>query len=164
MQDLKLIYDFADRFPRIGVMLFPLIFVAIGLIIFYSNKNIKSDDISPKNNIHDKKYKRVFGIFFASISGLIAILIIVTNLHEYFKTRNIYDHKQYQIVEGKVEHYHPMPEGGHDSERFDVKGIPFEFSDYDASDYGYNNTASKCGRLKNGFMWGLLTFIMEIKM
>lgn len=39
-----------------------------------------------------------------------------------------------------------MPESGHDSERFDV--IPFEFSDYDASDYGYNNAASKGGAIK----------------
>jgi len=150
MLHLKLIYDFADRFPRIGVMLFPLILVAIGLCIFFYNKNIVAKGQASKREINRAKYGKLFGVIFTSITGVIVVFGVVFNLVEYFKTKKVYDNKKYQMIEGKVEHYHPMPEGGHDSERFDVKGIHFEFSDYDLSDYGYNNAASKGGAIKEG--------------
>jgi hypothetical protein len=43
-----------------------------------------------------------------------------------------------------------MPEGGHDTERFTVNGVAFEYSDYDLNDYGYNNSATKGGAIKEG--------------
>jgi len=43
-----------------------------------------------------------------------------------------------------------MPYGGHDTERFDVNGIHFEYSDFMEGDYGYNNAASCGGAIKEG--------------
>ncbi|MBC7721654.1 MAG: hypothetical protein H7068_06480 [Pedobacter sp.] len=148
MQDLKLVYDFADRFPRIEVILFPLVFVAIGLAIFYYHKKGVTENERLKTNISNREYGMVFGIFFASIASLFSTFVISINLNEYFKTKKNYDNKEYKIIEGKVQHYHPMPEGGHDSEHFDVKEIYFEYSDSDISDYGYNNATSNGGAIK----------------
>ena len=92
----------------------------------------------------------VFGIIFASFGGLVSVLLISIMLGEYYNTKSVYDKKQYQIIEGKVENYHPMPEGGHDTERFTVNGVEFEFSDFDVSDYGYNNAASHGGAIRQG--------------
>jgi hypothetical protein len=54
-----------------------------------------------------------------------------------------------EIVEGKVEHFHPMPASGHDTERFDVNGVPFSYSDYIVS-AGFNNSASHGGPIREG--------------
>lgn len=152
MEELKIVYDFADCFPRIGVMVFPLIFSLIGLGIFcYYKKGVIKDRTS-MFGISRRKYGIMFGIFFASFGGLISAILISSNLLEYFKTKRVYQNKEYKIVEGRVEHYHPMPEGGHDSERFNVKGIMFQFSDYDLSNYGYNNAASKGGAIKENLL------------
>jgi hypothetical protein len=100
--------------------------------------------------INKRKYGMVFGIIFASFAGLISIVLVPAMFGEYFKTKSVYDNKQYQTTEGVVENYHPMPASGHDSERFTVNGIEFEFSDFDVSDYGYNNAASLGGAIKEG--------------
>lgn len=52
-------------------------------------------------------------------------------------------------VEGLVEHFHPMPWSGHDTERFDVQGVPFAYSDYVINN-GFNHTSSHGGPIREG--------------
>ena len=53
------------------------------------------------------------------------------------------------VVEGVVENFHPMPKSGHDTERFEVNGVGFSYSDYIMS-AGFNNTASHGGPIREG--------------
>jgi hypothetical protein len=150
MQHYHTVYDFADRLPRFGFMFFPLIFVAVGIGIYFYYKKFVNHDATSTFGIKKRKYGMVFGIIFASFGGLVTILLISIMLGEYYNTKSVYDKKQYQLIEGKVGNYHPMPEGGHDTERFTVNGVEFEFSDFDVSDYGYNNAASHGGAIRQG--------------
>lgn len=63
--------------------------------------------------------------------------------------RRAIDRGELQIVEGTVEHFHPMPYGGHDTERFDVAGVHFEFSDYVITP-GLHRTVSHGGPIHAG--------------
>jgi hypothetical protein len=54
-----------------------------------------------------------------------------------------------EIVEGLVDHFHPMPAEGHDMEHFDVRGVEFSYSDYVVT-AGFNNTASHGGPIREG--------------
>lgn len=54
-----------------------------------------------------------------------------------------------EVVEGVVENFHPMPVGGHDSERFSVQGTPFAYSDYEVTQ-AFNNTTSHGGPIRAG--------------
>ena len=150
MQHYHMVYDFANRLPRFGFMLFPLIFVAVGLGIYFYHKKFVDNRATSTFGISKRKYGMVFGIIFASFAGLISIFLIPSMLGEYLKTKSVYDKKQYQLIEGKIENYHPMPEGGHDSEKFTVNGVEFQYSDFDVSDYGYNNAASHGGVARQG--------------
>lgn len=38
MQRNYIVYDFADRLPRLGFMLFPLMLIALGLRIYFYHK------------------------------------------------------------------------------------------------------------------------------
>ncbi len=148
--NLKLIYDFGDRWPNVGVMLLPLGFVLVGLGIFFYHLIAVKNTQHSRSLLNRRNYGMFFGILFASLTGLIALVLIPANINEYQKTKRIYDSRDYEIVQGTVENYHPMPATGHDRESFTVKGVSFEFSDYDVSDYGYNNAASKGGAIKEG--------------
>ena len=150
MQHYHMVYDFADRLPRFGFMFLPLIFVAVGIGIYFYHKKFVDSNATSTFGIKKRKYGMVFGIIFASFGGLVSVLLISIMLGEYYNTKSVYDKKQYQLIEGKVENYHPMPEGGHDTERFTVNGVEFEFSDFDVSDYGYNNAASHGGAIRQG--------------
>jgi hypothetical protein len=48
------------------------------------------------------------------------------------------------MVEGPVDHFVPMPYGGHASESFSVHGVPFKYSDFMITG-GFNNTVSHGG-------------------
>ena len=63
-------------------------------------------------------------------------------------------------IEGPIEHFHPMPYGGHDSESFDVAGEHFSFSDYSYTG-GFNRSASHGGPLHEG-LWVRIAHIDHI--
>ena len=150
MQDLRLIYYISSQTPRFGAMMFPILFVAIGLAIFFYNKKIADKTAKSSFGIDKRKYGMLFGILFAFFAALISAFVIPSQIAEYRQTKRIFTNKNYQIVEGKVNNFHPMPSGGHDTERFTVDSVQFEYSDYDLTDYGYNNAASKGGVIKEG--------------
>ena len=58
----------------------------------------------------------------------------------------------YQVVEGAVRDFKPMPKGGHALESFTVGGVPFCYSDYDLSRGGFNNAASHGGPIRAGLV------------
>jgi hypothetical protein len=150
MRDLKIIYDASEQSLRFGTILFPLLFVAIRLAVFFYHKKAVDKSAKSSFGINKRKYGMFFGILFTSFAVLISAFIIPYQITEYRQTRRIFTNKSYQIVEGKVKNYYPMAAGGHDTERFTVDSVQFEYSDYDLTDYGYNNAASKGGVIKEG--------------
>ena len=124
-------------------MLIPLSLAGIGIGIFYHIKKYGSTPDLTKV----AKNKKTFGLVWAIIAVPGALMIVLAMFAGYFKTRSIYSHKQYTTVEGKVEHYHPMPATGHDVESFDVNGVHFEYSDFVVT-MGYNNAASRGGAIR----------------
>jgi len=126
------------------------LFVVIGFGIYFYNKKYVASSSTGTLGFNNRKYGMVFGIIFSSFAGLFTVVSAPAILGEFFKTKSVYDNNLYQTTEGVVEYYHPMPASGHDSERFTVNGIEFEFSDFDAGDYGYNNAASLGGAIKQG--------------
>jgi hypothetical protein len=53
------------------------------------------------------------------------------------------------VVEDVVENFHPMPSGGHDTERFDVAGVHFEYSHWNVSQ-GFNQDVTAGGPIRQG--------------
>jgi hypothetical protein len=66
----------------------------------------------------------------------------------FIQVRELYNNKQFTIVEGRVKDYSPMPYQGHAHEYFTVKGVAFSFSDYDGTYGGYHNAASHGGIIR----------------
>jgi hypothetical protein len=153
MGEWKLVYDFGSRFPIPDFFFFiPLILTLVGLIVYYHNKSAVSTKETITFEINKRKYIMVFGLIFATVCGLFFIITVTSFFQEFFLTSKIYRNKEYQIVEGKVGNYHPMPHGGHDSERFQVNNIHFKYSDYDLSNFGYNNAASHGGVIRENLL------------
>ena len=72
-----------------------------------------------------------------------------------FQYRNQYVYErlllqnQVHIVEGRIQHFQPMPYAGHADETFMVQGIQFAYSDYGITP-AFNNTRSHGGPLHEG--------------
>jgi len=151
MEQWHTVYDFADRFPKFGTMAFVLMFVAVGWVIrSHSNPATDDDLVNPLFDLTRRQSHKLFGTVFVSFAGLIALIFIPSTILDYVHTRSSYTQRTYKTVEGPVTDFDPMPVSGHRLETFTVAGVPFAFSDFDESDYGYNNTASHGGVIRQG--------------
>jgi len=74
----------------------------------------------------------------------VAIFAGKYQLDMYNSVINAYKNGEYQIVEGYVENFDPMPSDGGKVESFDINGVHFSYSDYTVMT-GYHNAKSKGG-------------------
>jgi len=134
------------------ITLIPLLFVVIGIGISWFNiKFNKSKSRKRENTI-------LFGFVFCGFSFIILMLTLPSSLAHRIRVQKKFENKEYQVVEGEIENFHPMPISGHDVESFMVNGIYFEYSDYRLV-YGFNNTSSHDGPLKSNGQKVRLSYI-----
>ena len=130
----------------------PLIFLIVGLGISWFNIKYNKST-SPK-----KRFTIVFGFIFSGFAFIMLLLTVPSSLANQRKTKRIFENKEYKVVEGKIEGFHPMPYSGHDVESFTVNGVYFEYSDY-MRVYAFNNTSSHGGPLKRNGQQVRLSYI-----
>jgi hypothetical protein len=83
-----------------------------------------------------------FGVFCVVVSS-------VSTFWDYWSLRQALLTGQYEVVEGVVTDFVPMPRMGHARERFVVNGRRFEYSDYLVT-AGFNNSSSHGGPIRLG--------------
>jgi hypothetical protein len=76
--------------------------------------------------------------------------VITYHIIEYFNTKELFKQKQYQVVEGIVSNFEPMPKGGRGQESFSVGKVKFAYSDANESYYGFNQTKVYEGPIDEG--------------
>ena len=149
--DYKTVFEITDKgFEMITLM--PLLFVIVGIGISWFN--IKYN----KSTSSKRKFTIVFGFIFSGFALIMLLLTVPSSIANRNKTKKIFENKEYQIVEGIIEDFHPMPYSGHEHESFTVNSVHFEYSDYYIF-YGFNNTASHGGPLKQNGQEVRLSYI-----
>lgn len=130
----------------------PLIFLIVGLGISWFNIKYNKST-SPK-----KRFTIVFGFIFGGFGLVMLLLTVPGSLADQHQTKRIFENKEYKVVQGRIQNFHPMPYSGHDVESFSVNGVYFEYSDYMLV-YGFNNTVSHGGPLKGNGQQVRLSYI-----
>jgi hypothetical protein len=134
------VYDFANESINIELI---LITFGLALVAFSLSWT------AYKKLIIDFGEKRPVAIYFGLIVGTFFLLFGIYNvpkdISRYYATKEIYESKNYKIVEGFVQNYKPMPVLGHSDESFMVDSVFFSYSDFDKSYYGFNQTSSHGG-------------------
>ena len=87
-----------------------------------------------KLRIKDYIFSLVVSVIFLSAGTYAGIAYFSTNV-AYIEIYEKYKSGEYEIVEGTVENFHPMPEVGHDTEHFEVDGVYFEYMARNAKHY-----------------------------
>lgn len=120
-------------FPAFG-----LIFVALGLFFVFF--------LSKRPGQKGAKFIGWFMVIFASFwtfSGFSGMYTVYSGFIKAYKTG------QYEIVEGLVQDFHPMPYSGHEDECFRVEDARFCYSDYTVEP-GFRQSASHGGPIREG--------------
>lgn len=95
----------------------------------------------------DMKFVNIFcksGAFFIVFWISVAC---IGQFHMYKNTVGAYKKGNYLIVEGYIENFTPMSNGGHKRESFDINGVHFEYSDAEIIQ-GYNTPRFHGGIIK----------------
>lgn len=116
---------------------FQLILLAFLLTVFIKCKNKEYKD-TPYEVI-----KVISGICLCFLL-LFNVIDITSSLDMHKKIAKQYEVGNYEIVEGFVEDFEPMPYDGHGNESFEINGVKFSYSDY-INICGYNNAKSHGG-------------------
>ena len=90
-----------------------------------------------------------FRIFWVGFAILWTIFVFLSTFGDYRDARSTLSGGAAGYVAGPVEHFVPMPVGGHAEESFDVDGVPFHYSDYTIT-AGFNNATSHGGPIYEG--------------
>ena len=82
-------------------------------------------------------------------------------ISSYNKIVGAYKSGDYEIVEGFVEDFKPMPYEGHSDESFEINGVKFSYSDYSIGT-GYNNAKSHGGVITGNGQHLKIGYIKEL--
>ncbi|MGO9485058.1 MAG: hypothetical protein ACLPX9_10815 [Rhodomicrobium sp.] len=141
----RTVFDVSELAPPV---LWPLMGVALSaiavFIVFIPNKYWNTAEeyglVFP-----GRRYLRAVALLVLIGSAISAVWLT----YEYVRMKYMIVHGHYNVVEGIVENFRPMPFSGHSVESFDVNGVHFSYSDYKFSQ-GFNNTSSHGGPIRQG--------------
>jgi len=117
-----------------------LIPVCLLVVIIFFPKIFSNKEMSKTGKLVVRTLRVFAGIL---VSGVI-LLETIMQVNMYNGIIGAYHRGEYEIVEGYVENFDPMPYSGHAVESFEINGIYFSYSDYTARQ-GYHNAKSHGG-------------------
>jgi len=88
---------------------------------------------------------RVFAWFFFLVTGPVAVSWLLSHNEQASALKSAERNGHLSVVEGCLQHFHPMPQEGHDEEKIEIGGQVFTYSDYDESSPGFNRAESHGG-------------------
>ena len=97
----------------------------------------------------DRRIMLIIQVFGMIMTGFMVLVFLSNDIDLYNTCVKAYRSGDYEIVEGYVENYVPMPKGGHALESFNVGGVYFEYSENSAV-CGYSQTEPYGGVIRNG--------------
>lgn len=153
----NILYELSFEFdPFLLIPFFIMIFIALFA------KLVK---IYEKNESEPKfKYEEVKGFLICCCVSTLLFGIGVWSLHlfMYNKLMNAYESGQYEIVEGYVENFKPMPYEGHSNESFEINGVEFSYSDYEITS-GYHNAKSHGGVIEGNGQYLKIGYVQNVQ-
>ena len=126
--------------------LFLLIPVVMMIFILFFPKILKATSEEKYTQVSYKVVK----IFCACAFSFVLIFTSIVSLSQIDMYKNVvgaYKTGDYEIIEGYVQNFIPMPYEGHSDESFEINGVKFAYSNYSIQS-GYNNAKSHGGVIK----------------
>ncbi len=139
--DLVVVFDLLDAgFKDWSFSAFGLIFVAVGFLMVRYPRPI----MQLFNQTSRPRFYKYFSRFWLGFAILWTALSFAATYGSYLSLRGAYIDGNFEVVEGPVEDFQPMPSSGHSRESFTVAGQGFSYSDYNVTP-GFNNSRSLGG-------------------
>ena len=126
---------------RLDIMLLIPVFMVIFILFF---PKMWKNSWKGKYTMVSYKFVKIFCGCGAGFILMISVLVAFSTVAEYKAVVGAYENGEYEIVEGYVENFDPMPGECQKDESFEINGVKFSYSDYRIT-FGYNNAKSHGG-------------------
>ena len=169
----QVLYRAAFRFEWYWIVI-PALLIAFGIVAIHFMKKVrKAKESGQIKDIVGSGIAMAIGLSGVSFLLFYMLILIPAKIGEYHATIGAFEKGEYEIVEGYVEDFHPMPYTGHDNETFRINDVTFSYSDY-SDCFGYNNSRShggvitgdgqhlKIGYTKYGSYGNVIVYIEEL--
>jgi hypothetical protein len=110
---------------------------------------VLAPDWVPAGTFWTKQRKQLFGVVGLLFNSFILVMDYAATYSDYTTLYTRVSRGECDISEGYVEHFNPMPPGGHSNESFDVAGSHFEYSEFSTT-AGFNHSTSQGGPMREG--------------
>lgn len=140
------LYDLGGEVPALWFPAFGLLFVAIGVALWRYGR---ADDSLWRWPLRSRRARTVWTLVWLGFSSLWTLVAGVAVIGSFIRNQYELRAGEARVVEGTVEDFHPMPYGGHDTERFRVGAVHFAYSDFEVIS-GFHQTSSHGGPIREG--------------
>lgn len=139
----EVVFDLAEEgYRQWPLGAFGVLFIAVGVALLVIGPRLARGWMSAR-------FYRVFSLYFLGFAVVWTAAAFGATYREYRRLSAALETGQFEVVEGPVREFVPMPLAGHAMESFVVDGRRFEYSDYVVT-AGFNNTASHGGPIAEG--------------
>jgi hypothetical protein len=76
----------------------------------------------PKEALKGKMF-----LLFSAVGFVFSLVLLFGHYSEYYRAKKALRTRDYQVIEGTVENFVPMPPGGHSTESFDIDKTSFRY-------------------------------------
>lgn len=148
MPELHTVYDFANETIS-KTFLFPIIFAIAGLIVLIYHVRLRKEQDgihgpfkpmlpgADRRGIDTKSKGIVLGALFLLLGIVLPILFYSGDSRMFNFYKKVCKEKRYEVVSGRIMQFHQSKDQFHDTERFKVNNVYFEFGGNTSDDYGY---------------------------
>ncbi len=151
MMYLQVIYDFDNRYPAFTSVMFPTIFLVIGIALWYRNKgNNNSQESTQKINKTSQSIRHTTGLIYLVMALGLFLYVCIDTIRRFNHVKTVYHSQDLKTTEGVIDFFMEAQYSPSASDEFTINKIPFTISTTDNSEYGYNQLKEKGGVLSEG--------------
>ena len=151
-----ILYEYQLNFSDYLLNLIPLVIGIAFMHVFVLSIKDKSNETKRFIKIFSGAITFIIGI----LSLVIFIFITVSMSLEHIDYKNRLANNDVCVVEGYVENFHPMPFEGHDTERFNINGVNFEYSDSTIIN-GYHKSSTHGGVITHNGQYLKIKYVVK---
>ncbi len=112
------VFDASRNASELAIYALPPLGVLLAALIGWGFRG--SSD--PKEALKGKMF-----LLFAAVGLVFSLVLLVGNYSRYYRAKKALQAGDYQVIEGTVKNFVPMPSGGHSTETFDINKKSFRY-------------------------------------
>ena len=113
-----IVFDASRNGSELAIFALPLVGVLLAASIGWALKGSSDSKEALKGRV---------SLLFSAVGFVLSLVLLLGHYSEYYRAKKALQTGHYQVIEGTVKNFVPMPPGGHSTESFDIDKTSFRY-------------------------------------